>query len=58
MDLSTAHMDDLKTVMEDWKNELLVYKFALDELDTKFSIISQEYNLIHGHNRSSIQNHA
>lgn len=50
MDLSTAHMDDLKTVMEDWKNELLVYKFALDELDTKFSIISQEYNLIHGHN--------
>ncbi|MBV5121695.1 GTP pyrophosphokinase YwaC [Bacillus halotolerans] len=50
MDLSVTHMDDLKTVMEDWKNELLVYKFALDALDTKFSIISQEYNLIHGHN--------
>lgn len=32
------------------ENELLVYKFALDEMDTKFSIISQEYNLIHGHN--------
>ncbi|MEC0355146.1 GTP pyrophosphokinase family protein, partial [Bacillus subtilis] len=30
MDLSVTHMDDLKTVMEDWKNELLVYKFALD----------------------------
>ncbi len=40
MDLSVTHMDDLKTVMEDWKNELLVYKFALDALDTKFSIIN------------------
>ncbi|ETB70295.1 GTP pyrophosphokinase [Bacillus sp. CPSM8] len=43
-------MEDLRNLMEDWKNELLVYKFALDQMDTKFSIISQEYNLIHGHN--------
>ncbi|MFS0653951.1 GTP pyrophosphokinase family protein [Bacillus sp. 179-C3.3 HS] len=50
MNLSVTHVEDLKNVMEDWKNELLVYKFALDEMDTKFSIISQEYNLIHGHN--------
>lgn len=48
--MSATHVEDLKNVMEDWKNELLVYKFALDEMDTKFSIISQEYNLIHGHN--------
>ncbi|WP_144485836.1 GTP pyrophosphokinase [Bacillus pumilus] len=50
MNMSATHVEDLKNVMEDWKNELLVYKFALDEMDTKFSIISQEYNLIHGHN--------
>jgi len=50
MNMSATHVEDLKSVMEDWKNELLVYKFALDEMDTKFSIISQEYNLIHGHN--------
>ena len=50
MNMSATHGEDLKSVMEDWKNELLVYKFALDEMDTKFSIISQEYNLIHGHN--------
>ncbi|KUL11282.1 GTP pyrophosphokinase [Bacillus licheniformis LMG 17339] len=45
-----AQIEDLRNLMEDWKNELLVYKFALDQMDTKFSIISQEYNLIHGHN--------
>lgn len=50
MNMSATHVEDLKNVMEDWKNELLVYKFALDEMDTKFSIISKEYNLIHGHN--------
>lgn len=48
--LPEAQIEDLRNLMEDWKNELLVYKFALDQMDTKFSIISQEYNLIHGHN--------
>ncbi|MCY8222498.1 GTP pyrophosphokinase family protein [Bacillus haynesii] len=48
--LPEAQIEDLRSLMEDWKNELLVYKFALDQMDTKFSIISQEYNLIHGHN--------
>lgn len=50
MGLPEAQIEDLRNLMEDWKNELLVYKFALDQMDTKFSIISQEYNLIHGHN--------
>jgi putative GTP pyrophosphokinase len=50
MELTKEDMDNLKDVMENWKNELLVYKFALDQMNTKFSIISQEYNLIHGHN--------
>ncbi|MGO4076325.1 GTP pyrophosphokinase family protein, partial [Staphylococcus aureus] len=31
MNMSATHVEDLKNVMEDWKNELLVYKFALDE---------------------------
>lgn len=48
--LPEAQIEDLRNLMENWKNELLVYKFALDQMDTKFSIISQEYNLIHGHN--------
>ncbi|WP_187444627.1 GTP pyrophosphokinase [Bacillus swezeyi] len=50
MGLPADQIEDLRSLMEDWKNELLVYKFALDQMDTKFSIISQEYNLIHGHN--------
>lgn len=50
MQLTKEDMANLKDVMESWKNELLVYKFALDQMNTKFSIISQEYNLIHGHN--------
>ncbi|MBS4162290.1 GTP pyrophosphokinase family protein, partial [Klebsiella pneumoniae] len=48
--LPQHQIEDFRQLMEDWKNELLVYKFALDQMDTKFSIISQEYNLIHGHN--------
>lgn len=48
--LPQHQIEDFRKLMEDWKNELLVYKFALDQMDTKFSIISQEYNLIHGHN--------
>ncbi|MDA7025272.1 GTP pyrophosphokinase family protein [Bacillus sp. CLL-7-23] len=48
--LPEDQIEELRRLMESWKNELLVYKFALDQMDTKFSIISQEYNLIHGHN--------
>lgn len=48
--LPQHQIEDFRQLMEDWKNRLLVYKFALDQMDTKFSIISQEYNLIHGHN--------
>lgn len=40
----------LQKMFNDWKNGLLVYKFALDEIDTKLSILSEEFEFIHNHN--------
>ena len=34
--LPEAQIEDLRNLMEDWKNELLVYKFALDQMDTMY----------------------
>lgn len=43
-------MNALQKRFNDWKNGLLVYKFALDEIDTKLSILSEEFEFIHNHN--------
>ncbi|WP_112181851.1 MULTISPECIES: GTP pyrophosphokinase family protein [Paraliobacillus] len=43
-------MNTLQKRFNDWKNGLLVYKFALDEIDTKLSILSEEFEFIHNHN--------
>ncbi len=39
-----------ETMLNEWKNNLLMYKFALDEINTKLKIISEDYQFIHNHN--------
>lgn len=36
--------------LDEWTNVLLVYKFALDEINTKLKILNEEFTLIHSHN--------
>lgn len=34
----------------EWTNFLFVYKFALDEMDTKLTILNEEFQFVHQHN--------
>ena len=34
----------------DWRECLLIYKFALDEIQTKLNILNEEFMIIHKHN--------
>jgi putative GTP pyrophosphokinase len=34
----------------EWTNTLLIYKFALDEINTKIRILNEEFTLTHNHN--------
>jgi putative GTP pyrophosphokinase len=34
----------------EWKNFLFIYKFALDEIDTKLTILNEEFQFVHQHN--------
>lgn len=43
-------MNLLEKQFHEWKNELLIYKFALDEINTKLNILSEEFEFIHNHN--------
>ncbi len=43
-------MNLLEKEFHEWKNEFLVYKFALDEINTKLNILSEEFEFIHNHN--------
>ncbi|GAA5417203.1 GTP pyrophosphokinase YwaC [Paraliobacillus ryukyuensis] len=43
-------MNALEKQFHEWKNHLLVYKFALDEINTKLSILSEEFEFMHNHN--------
>lgn len=36
--------------INEWKNWLLVYKFALDEVNTKLEILNEEFQFIHNYN--------
>ncbi|SHI91845.1 putative GTP pyrophosphokinase [Clostridium amylolyticum] len=36
--------------INEWKNFLLLYKFALDEINTKLTILNEEFQLIHSYN--------
>ncbi len=34
----------------EWKNNLIVYRFALEEVNTKIKILNEEFQFIHSHN--------
>jgi len=36
--------------INEWRNLLLVYKFALDEVNTKLDILNEEFQFIHNYN--------
>jgi putative GTP pyrophosphokinase len=40
----------LTTDILEWKSLMLIYKFALDEINTKLKILNEEFQLIHSHN--------
>lgn len=43
-------MSTMEQTFNDWKNSLLIYKFALDEINTKLNILNEEFQFIHKHN--------
>jgi putative GTP pyrophosphokinase len=42
--------EDLQSNLLQWKDQLFIYKFALDEINTKLKILNEEYQFIHNHN--------
>lgn len=42
--------EDLQSNLLEWKDQLFIYKFALDEINTKLKILNEEYQFIHNHN--------
>jgi len=42
--------ENLQSNLLEWKEQLFVYKFALDEINTKLNILNEEYQHIHNHN--------
>jgi len=48
--LSDWNLDDLSNELIEWKNNLIVYRFALEEVNTKLKILNEEFQFIHNHN--------
>ncbi|WP_400247943.1 GTP pyrophosphokinase family protein [Niallia sp. JL1B1071] len=46
------HFDlhELSNELNEWKNSLIIYNFALDEINTKLKILNEEFQFIHNHN--------
>ncbi len=42
--------ENLQSNLLEWKEQLFVYKFALEEINTKLNILNEEYQHIHNHN--------
>jgi len=42
--------ENLQSNLNEWKEQLFVYKFALEEINTKLKILNEEYQYIHNHN--------
>ncbi|WP_407271008.1 GTP pyrophosphokinase family protein [Radiobacillus sp. PE A8.2] len=43
-------MNKMNTVLNEWKDFLIVYKFALDEINTKLKILNENFQFVNGHN--------
>jgi len=42
--------DELSNELIGWKNGLIIYRFALEEMNTKLKILNEEFQFIHNHN--------
>jgi putative GTP pyrophosphokinase len=42
--------ENLQTNLIEWKDRIFIYKFALEEINTKLNILNEEYQFIHNHN--------
>ena len=45
-----VNTEELQTNLIEWKDRLFIYKFALEEINTKLNILNDEYQFIHNHN--------
>lgn len=43
-------LDELSNELLEWKNNLIIYRFALEEINTKLKILNEEFQFIHNHN--------
>lgn len=43
-------MQTMQERITEWTNFLFIYKFALDEIDTKLTILNEEFQFVHQHN--------
>ncbi|MFP9129767.1 GTP pyrophosphokinase family protein [Niallia sp. BSM11] len=50
LSLNEWSLDDLSNELIEWKNNLIVYRFALEEVNTKLKILNEEFQFIHNHN--------
>ncbi|MTI47155.1 GTP pyrophosphokinase [Sporosalibacterium faouarense] len=44
------HTNIAANEVEEWTNMLLIYKFAIEEVNTKLKILNEEFQYIHKHN--------
>lgn len=41
---------EISSEINEWKNNLIIYRFALEEINTKLKILNEEFQFIHNHN--------
>nr|WP_167151641.1 GTP pyrophosphokinase family protein [Lysinibacter cavernae] len=45
-----SHIADMKSLRNDFTRFMMLYKFAIDEVTTKISILQEEFSLVHDYN--------
>lgn len=50
MEDNNFNLHELSNELNEWKNSLIIYNFALDEINTKLKILNEEFQFIHNHN--------
>ncbi|QJX64685.1 GTP pyrophosphokinase family protein [Bacillus sp. PK3-056] len=50
MEDNNFNLHELSNELNEWKNSLIIYNFALDEINTKLKILNEEFQFIHDHN--------
>ncbi|KAB7672494.1 GTP pyrophosphokinase family protein [Bacillus sp. B1-b2] len=43
-------LEEFSYEINEWKNNLIIYRFALEEINTKLKILNEEFQFIHNHN--------